>query len=318
MQAVRWEHGEIRVRDVPSPRGEGVSVKIESAGICGSDVHVVNAPDSPIYSNDITLGHELAGVTSNGVPVVIDPMAGCGQCDLCQSGDYNLCRKGPDVFGVTKDGGMTEQLLVPERALIRLPAGLEPRNACLVEPIGVALHGLRRAKLEAGKKVAIVGGGPVGLCAAAVAVHAGCSVVVSARHPHQNEVAEKIGASLSGSNDDYDIVVDAAGTNSALTRCIELAKPGGKVALLAVYWDGFDFDMAAASLKELTVYSSMAYGHHGPVRDLDMAANVLGMRPELSELIITHRFPLNAAKEAFVTAAARDRGAIKVVMDPQC
>jgi 2-desacetyl-2-hydroxyethyl bacteriochlorophyllide A dehydrogenase len=315
MKAVQWEKGCIRTRDVPRPSGEGVRVRIASAGICGSDLHAVGCPESPLYRDGVTLGHELAGVTSNGVPVMIDPLSGCGVCDRCVDGNYNMCRLRPDVFGITKNGGMAEEIIVPERAIVRLPVGLDPRDACVAEPIGVALHGLKLAGLDAGKRVAIVGGGVIGLSAAAVAVNAGCEVFLAARYDHQREVAERIGAKLEHDGE-YDIVVDAAGSASSIDQCVDLARPGADMALLAVYWDGFAINMSRAMVKEVVIRPSLAYNHHGAVRDLDMAAVLLGKRPELAGHLITHRFPLDAAEAAFEAAASRKSGAIKVVFNP--
>ena len=167
MRAVRCSGGSVQVVDAPTPQGEGVRVRVVSAGICGSDLHLLES-DFPLPS---ILGHEFAGTLSNGRPVAIEPLAPCGECEFCECGDYNLCRTGPGIIlGTGRDGGMAEEVMVPERAIVPLPAGLEPRDACLVEPLAVAVHGLRRAGLRGDQGVAIVGGGSIGLCAVAGAM----------------------------------------------------------------------------------------------------------------------------------------------------
>ena len=96
------------------------------------------------------LGHEVAGVTDDGTPVAVEPLSPCGACAPCVRGDYNLCERGPRIIhGVGRDGGMADEMRVPARALVRLPAGVALRDACLVEPLAVVLHGLRRARLAA-------------------------------------------------------------------------------------------------------------------------------------------------------------------------
>ena len=103
MRAVRCANQTVEVVDLPSPIGEGVRVKIVSAGICGSDLHLLKSHFPLPY----TLGHELAGVLDNGQPVAIEPLTPCGHCDRCQRGDYNLCQLGPAmIYGTGRDGGI--------------------------------------------------------------------------------------------------------------------------------------------------------------------------------------------------------------------
>ncbi len=115
----------------------------------------------------------------------------------------------------------------------------------------------------------------------------------------------------------YDVVVEAAGTDSALARAIDLARPGGRVVLLGSYWDG-DVTMPGLSvtMKEITLVPATMYGRVGPSRDIDVAATILAARPEFVDAVVTHRFPLDAAVEAFAIAQDRAAGAIKVVLEP--
>ena len=311
MKAVRCAEGRVAVLDIPPPAGDGVRVRVASAGICGSDLHLVGGP-FPITG---TLGHEFAGTLPDGRPVAIEPLAICGHCEFCISGDYNLCRLGPGiVMGTSLDGGMAEEVLVPERSIVPLPAGLEVRNACLVEPTAVAIHGLRIAGLRGGMRVAVIGAGSIGLCAAAAASHAGAEVTVLARHDSQREAAARLGAvELSG---EYELVIDAAGTAAALERAVELCRPGGTLLLVATYWEGLELPGFDLAMKEVRVLPASMYGRVGPVRDIDAAAALLAARPEIAEVLITHRFPLDAAAEAFATARDRASGAIKVVLEP--
>ena len=114
----------------------------------------------------------------------------------------------------------------------------------------------------------------------------------------------------------YDVVVDAAGTASALARCVALARPGGTLLLLASYWEGMELPGFLLCMKEVRVVPSIMYGRRSVGRDIDIAASVLAVDPAIAGTLITHRFPLDAATEAFETAAARGGGAIKVVLEP--
>lgn len=268
------------------------------------------------FFGEVVLGHEVAGVTDDGTPVAVEPLSPCGACAPCRRGDYNLCEHGPRIIhGVGRDGGMADEMRVPERALVRLPVGAALGDACLVEPLAVVLHGLRRARLVGGERVAVIGGGAIGLCAVAAARAAGAEVALEARHDAQRAAGEKLGASARPAGA-YDLVVDAAGTEASFAKAAELARPGGRIALVGSYWTPVQFPGFGISMKEIDVIPAVMYARSGCTRDIDAAAALLAATPELPRAIITHRFPLEAAAEAFATAADRRSGAIKVVLEP--
>ena len=304
--------GRAAVVDTPAPCGEGVRIRTVSAGVCGSDLHMLELG----FFDPFTIGHEFAGFTDDGRAVAVEPIGGCGACDLCRAGDYNRCPGTlSNICGITRDGGMADEVMVSPGMLVPLPAGVESRDACLVEPLGVAVHGFRLAGLRGDMRVAVVGGGSIGQAALAVARLAGCETAVAARHDAQREAAARLGATPL-TDQPYDIVVDAAGTASALVEAAARCRPGGTMLLLAAYWEGLELPFADVFMKELRVLPSSMYGRSGAVRDMDAAAAVLASMPELPKAVITHRFPLDAAEEAFATAANRAAGAIKVVLEP--
>ena len=311
MRAVRFGSTGVEVVEISAPSGEGVRVRIRSAGICGSDLHMLEHG----YHPPVTLGHELAGELADGTPVAIEPLTPCGSCELCVAGEYNLCRSAPAmIVGIMRDGGMADELLVPPRCLVPLPAGVSPSDACLVEPLAVCLHGFRKVGLHGGQRVAVVGAGSIGLLAVAAASAAGAEVGIVARHPAQSAAAERLGARpVDG---EYDVVVECAGTASALETSCELAKPGAQVLLLSSYWEGLSFPGFMVMLKELRIQPSSMYGRHAAGRDVDGAAALLAGAPEIPRTVITHRLPLDAASEAFRIARDRQAGAIKVVLEP--
>jgi threonine dehydrogenase-like Zn-dependent dehydrogenase len=311
MRAVCRRGQGVEVVERPAPSGDGVRVKVRVAGICGSDLHMVDTG----FVGDVVLGHEVAGVTGDGTPVAVEPLSPCGHCEGCVRGDYNLCATGPAmVHGVGCDGGMADEILVPARALVRLPAGIDLAVASLVEPLAVVLHGLRRARLRGSERVAVVGAGTIGLCAVAAARAAGAEVALEARHDAQRAAGERLGASLEVDGA-YDLVVDAAGTESSLARSADLARPGGRISLVGSYWRPVAFPGMAICFKEVDVLPASLYGRTGAMRDIDAGAALLASTPEIPRALVTHRFPLDAAPEAFATAAARQSGAIKVLLD---
>jgi threonine dehydrogenase-like Zn-dependent dehydrogenase len=203
---------------------------------------------------------------------------------------------------------------VPQENLVALPAGLDVADACLVEPAAVAWHGVVRAAIRPGERVVVVGGGSIGLLAVAAARTMGHDVDLEARHPHQVAAAERLGAGRPSGQ--YDVVIEAAGSESGLARCADLARPGGRVVLLGVYHGLAPVPGAMTLVKELTWVGAMAYEQHGDTREVDEVASMLAATPEIAATVITHRFPLDDAPEAFRVAADRASGAIKVVLEP--
>lgn len=317
--------GGIRVVEVPEPDpaevGEAtgladpVVVEVRGAGICGSDLHLIEGGPMPV-----TLGHEIAGVDPDGRPVALEPIDACWTCERCQEGRYHLCREVRSL-GVSLDGGMAERVVAPARSLVPLAEGVRPEDASLVEPLAVSLHGLQLAGVEPGMAVSVVGGGTIGLTAAAVALDLGADVSLVARHPHQQEAAEALGARVvdpdgRGVRNRADVAVEAAGSESSIATAVALARPGATVSLLGAYWGTLPVPGLPLMLKELCLQAAYVYDAHAGPREVEQAADLLARRPELVGTLITHRFGLDEAPEAFRVAADRASGAIKVVLEP--
>lgn len=311
MRAVYFNDGEVELRKIPETPDEGVRVHVRSIGICGSDLQMLEM-NAPLHC---VPGHEVAGVLNNGTPVVIEPVAPCNECFLCRAGDYNLCQLGAArTLGVGRDGGMADEVNVPESCLVYLPPNLDVRDACLVEPLAVAVHGIRQAGLDANQRVAVIGAGTIGLCTVAVARASNATVGLSARYDHQMAAGKLLGAEqIEGQ---YHLVVESAGTDKAVNRAVKLCRPKGKILMLGTHWNGLSFPQIATAMKEITLISSYMYAANGTVRDFDVAAQLLAAHPEIARALITHRFPLAEVKRAFAVARDRKAGAIKVVLEP--
>ena len=135
-----------------------------------------------------------------------------------------------------------------------------------------------------------------------------------ARHPAQIDAGRRLGAGAP--QGEYDLVVDAAGSSAAVASALELARPGGAVLLLAVYFGEVPLLGVPLLSKELTVLNAMAYSHHGGGSDFGAAVALLAAHPEIADTLITERFPLDEAAQGFRTAADRAAGSIKVVLEP--
>jgi 2-desacetyl-2-hydroxyethyl bacteriochlorophyllide A dehydrogenase len=311
MKAVRAGNGGVAVVDVENPPGSGELVDIAATSVCASDLGYV------AMGFDKILGHELAGFREDGTAVVVEALYGCGSCDQCRRGWYNLCPTHPQrALGVSIDGGMAEQFRAPPERLVPLPAGLDVRDACLVEPATVSWHALRLAGTGPGQRVAVVGGGALGLLAVAGARRMGAEVVaLEARYPHQREAGERLGA-LAGATDEYDVVVEAAGTTASLDRAIELVAPRGTIVVPGVHLGTVELNWMPLFHREARVIPSLGYCGHEDGRELEDAAAMVADDPEIALALITHRFPIEDAAEAFRVAGDRSSGAIRVVIEP--
>ena len=306
MKAVRIDGGVPRLAELPTPSGEGVLVKVASVSICGSDLHMLKQG----WVEGRVLGHEFAGTTPDGTAVAVEPFYGCGGCDYCAEGYNALCVAGAQFIGGGLDGGMAEQVLVAESTLVPLTDGLPLDIASLVEPLAVAFHGINQAKVRDGERVLVVGGGAIGLAVAAALKSRGQSCDIVARYPGQQLVAEQLGANpLPG--DGYDVVIDAVGSSSSVADCIERVRPRGRIGMVGCFWEPTEIPMGFCA-KELQMIAAFTYKCRRPGRSFEEAITALARDPGIATSLITHRFPLEAAAEAFETAADRASGAIKV------
>lgn len=311
MKAVRSGEGGVSVVDVDDPPGTGELLEMRATSVCGSDLTYIR------FGSRAVLGHELAGVRQDGTPVVVEAIYGCMACDQCERGRYNLCpTHGQRALGITADGGMAEQFRAPTARLVPLPDGLDVQDASIVEPAAVSWHALGLADTGPGRRVAVVGAGALGLLAVAGARRLGGEeVALEARHPHQREAGERLGGRI-GPEGLYDVVVEAAGTAASLARCTELVAPGGTIVVLGVHVGPLQLDWMPLFHREAQLVPSLGYCAHDGVREMEDAAAMLADDPDIISTVITHRFPIEDASEAFRVASDKSSRAIRVVIEP--
>lgn len=310
MRGVRNTADGIRVVDTPDSPADGVRVSVTSSGICGSDLHLVTFGPSTV-----TLGHEFCGLLDDGTPVSVLPSVRCGRCERCLAGQEQQCDAAlSTAYGVSVDGGLADEVWVDPSCTKVVPPTLPLGQACLVEPLAVAVHGVRRAGVTSGGRTLVIGGGPIGLCAVAVARHLGATVDLLAHRSERQAAGECLGA-VAATGTAYDVVLDAAGTQASMDRAVSLVRAGGTIGVLASFWEPVAVGMALL-MKEVTLVPAFTYGHHHRVCEFEEAMAMLAEMPDLAETVITHHFPLDDAAEAFRTAGNRDSGAIKVVVHP--
>ena len=199
MRAVVCEEVEhLSLQDVPEPeRSEHEAiVLIKRIGICGTDLHAYKG-NQPFFTYPRILGHELAGVIEDigqneaglqiSDTVSIIPYLHCGRCIACRSGKTNCCVS-MQVMGVHVDGGMRERIAVPVSHLLRAE-GLTLDEAAMVEPLSIGAHAVRRARVQPGEQVVVIGAGPIGLGVMVFAKQAGAKVIAVDRNQERLELS---------------------------------------------------------------------------------------------------------------------------------
>lgn len=310
-----------------------VRVRVESGGICGSDLHYFRhyrMGDFPVRE-PFVLGHEAAGTVAEigpgvtpvavGDRVAINPSHPCGACGFCRSGRENLCgdmlflgssRRFPHAQGL-----FAESFATHERQCVKVPDGTAARMAALAEPLSVVLHALSHAGPLLGRKVLVTGAGPIGALALAAARFAGAAVEITDVAPEPLRVAEALGADRVhdvAANPDsvadpafprgrFDVALECSGHPSALATCLQQLAPGGTLVQVGTYADPkvtvpMDFVMT----KEITLKSSFRFAREFPMAVDLLAGGRLDVGPVLS-----HEFQAADAMEAFRTAGDRRR-----------
>jgi threonine dehydrogenase-like Zn-dependent dehydrogenase len=337
MKAAVWnDKGTLDVVDkpVPDPKAGWVRLRVASVGICGTDLHFYRgAFPSPA---GLQPGHEIGGTVdaaspgvalATGTAVAVDPLVVCGDCAQCRTGNPNRCGKRV-LLGVNGRGGCAELAVVPAYAVYQLPGGLLPASGALVEPLAVCVRGTRRGQVTCGDRVAVLGGGTIGLMTILAARAAGASqVAIAARHLHQREAAHALGADRifedvaamirDASDSPFDCVIETVGGRaSTLSDAVQLARPGGIVSMLGVFEGPSAIPALDVSLKELTLVGSNCYGRVGPRTDFAIAVDLLQKHQSELESLVTHRFRLEDVNAAFAAAGDKRSGSIKVHIRP--
>lgn len=317
-----------RVTTVRTPRpGRGEAlVRVRAVGVCGTDVQVYRGELSAALP--LVLGHEYAGEVAEVGPDVTavglgDRVAGaggwpCGQCAGCREGSGSVCES-RRILGRTVQGAFAEHVLVPASSLYRLPPGVDFVAAQAMVTIATAYHALARLGEVRGRDVALVGPGHAGLVLLQVLRGAGAArVTVVGTRPERLERALALGADraveaarapgLHG----FDIVVEAAGTPSAVRMAIDLARPGGTVLVYGITKAPVD-DFPADQLyhKELNVLGSRGAAGSYPLAVRALEEGRVRVTP-----LVTHQLPLAEAPAAMELAARRKEGVLRIVLKP--
>jgi len=330
MKSVRLHGtGDLQIHDEQVPvAGVGEKlIRVKSVGVCGSDLHWFSEGSigDAKLEHPLVLGHEFAGVTEDGQRVAIDPAIPCGHCEFCGLGHPNLCANLIFAGHGKHDGALREWLAWSEKSLFPIPDSLSDDDGALLEPLGIAIHAVDLGKLKAGMTVGVFGCGPIGLLILQIAKLSGAAnVIATDKLAHRVEAAKALGASQGFLVDEnprlseiqeatggrgVDIAFEAAGTQDAVDASFASVSTGGKVVLAGIPDDDkTSFSASLARRKGLTIKLVRRMKHTYPRAIELVSKGLVDVRS-----IVTHRFPLEQAAEAFRVAERRE--GLKIIIE---
>jgi L-gulonate 5-dehydrogenase len=273
---------QMRIGDwkMPEPAAGEVLVRISAAGICAGDLYIYLGKN-PYANYPRIAGHELcgtvtaigAGVTGiePGELVVVEPFIGCGKCYACRVGKTNCCSS-LGLIGTNLPGGYAEFVVAPARNVHRVPQGLSALYASFAEPLAIGVQACRRADVQPGEYVLILGCGPIGLALIEVAKARGARVIATDISDSRLEFARSLGAEAIKSAELFDtvreqtggegaaVVIEATGNPEAMQQTVELVASGGRIVIVGLVKRGINISIPGLDItrKEITLLGSRA------------------------------------------------------------
>jgi threonine dehydrogenase-like Zn-dependent dehydrogenase len=327
--------------DVPEPGAPGpgeVLVRVEAAGICGSDVHIYEWTDGYDFMAPylpVTLGHEFAGHVEAAGPlagvavgqrVAVVPAVACGKCSLCRSGEPQSCTQ-RRAIGLTLEGGFARHVRVPSGNVLALPEAVDSELGALVEPLSVAADGVLVGEVRLGNTVLVLGPGTIGQGLALMSRAAGAGRVLIAGRADgprfevmrrlgftdlidvaEAPLAEQVRAATGGAP--VDVVLEATGHPPSITEALPVLKKGGVLVVAGIHPGPLSLPLTVFVRNRHQLRAT-----HGTERATwDKVVRLIAANPEIYRAMITHRLPLERGLEGF--ELARQRAASKVMLRP--
>jgi (R,R)-butanediol dehydrogenase/meso-butanediol dehydrogenase/diacetyl reductase len=319
----------------PTPGPEELVVKVESCGVCGSDLHVSDLRGA--LPAGTVMGHEFCGVVSEvgrqvagrfrvGERVCALPLIGCGRCAACVSGDASQCPSLQTTGLGQVPGAYAEYVRVGANEAFRLPESVDHRQGAMVEPLAVGLHAVEKAQLTPGARVLVIGAGPIGLTVSLWARFFGArAVAVSEKAPGRRELAGRFGATdvIDPSREEVgpafaklaggppDAIFECVGVKGLIQECINLAPNRGRVVVVGVCVHPDVIVPGIAVMKEIDLRFVVAYHK----RDFELTLSLLGQRRISSAAMVTDVVDLAHLPVAF-EALKRPTTQCKVLVEP--
>lgn len=336
LQAVMIAPGKIVFHDVPVPevKPHQIKIKMKRIGVCGSDIHVNNGVH-PYTNYPVVQGHEVSAevveigseVTNVkvGDRVTIQPQVVCGVCFPCTHGLYNDCED-LKVMGFQITGMASEFFVVDASKALVLPDGMDFEYGAMVEPLAVAVHAIRRAGHVTGKKILVLGGGPIGNLVAQTAKALGAeTVVISEISKYRLEVAEKCGIkTIDAKNEDVfegilkhfgkdrtDVIFECIGMDVTINQSINYARKGSTIVVVGVFGNLTNVNMGYVQDHELAILGSAMYREEDYIEAIELVNKGLIE----FQLLITHRVKFKDYMHAYKIMDEQKDYVMKVMIE---
>ena len=336
-QAVMVKPGEIIYQDVPIPeiKPDQIEVKMKRIGVCGSDIHVWYGKH-PYTSYPVVQGHEVSAVVTRvgsgvtdfvpGDLVTIQPQVVCGHCYPCTHGLYNDCES-LKVMGFQITGMASEYFVTEAAKALKLPETMSYDHGAMIEPLAVAVHAVRRIPGGvSGKRVCVIGGGPIGNLTAQAAKAMGARAVllseisayrleaaarcgISAMNP--KEISLKDGILQAFGADGADVIIECIGSSRTIKEAVDIARKGSDILVVGVVPDLCAIDMGFVQDHELRISGSAMYR----VEDYREAIRLVGDGLIEFDALITHHVPFSDYASAYTLIEQAKDKAMKVIID---
>jgi threonine dehydrogenase-like Zn-dependent dehydrogenase len=312
--------------DKPQPGKNQYLIKIDSVGICGSDMHAYLGHDERRPA-PLILGHEVAGTIEggddDGQRVTVNPLVSCGTCQACTSGRDNLCPDRQIISMPPREGGFAQYVAIPKSNVVHVPSSFSLEKACLAEPLACGWHAVRLAKSALNRDLSIIravviGGGAIGV-GAALSLACFGAIDISILEPNENRrrfISAKTGISVFNPDDwnnspAVDLVIDAVGLEQTRRSACDIVLPGGVIAHIGLGSAEGGLDIRRMTLQEITFFGTYTY----TAADFRATAEAM-FQNKLGSLDWVETRPLSQGAAAFADIIQGSVQASKIILKP--
>lgn len=306
-------------RPVPKITDGETLIRVESAGICGTDMAIF-AGKHPRAKAPLIMGHEVGGIVANiagehpegvkiGSRVTFYPLLSCGTCSTCRRGKKYVCEN-LKLVGIDRDGGMAEYVAVASESVIPVPKSWDKHRAALIEPAAVAVHAARRSSIKSGDSVLVLGAGIIGNLCGQMAKAAGAAyVAIADMKPYRLGLAAEAGMipvnlleeDLKARTEEltggigFDVTMECSGSAGAQPYTTALTRVLGEIVVVGMPKEPPPVDLRLLAFKELTMVGTRVYEKD----DFKQAVEFIEQGSITVDHLATHEFTVDRIKEAF-------------------
>ncbi len=336
-QAIMTAPGKIEFNtiDKPVPGANEVLMQTRRIGVCGSDIHVYHGKH-PYTSFPVVQGHEVGGVVAAvggsvtsvkvGDKITFMPQVTCGECYPCRHGMYHICES-LKVMGFQTGGAAQEYFVLPEWNVMKLPESMSLDHAAMIEPIAVVVHALARGGGAQGKRVLVLGAGPIGnLCAQVASAMGAKAVMITDVSPYKLEKARACGIEFAVNtaqedlakavaahfgSEKADLILECVGVEATITEAVQAARKGTTIVVVGVFGEKPRVDLGLVQDRELSLVGTLMYQKEDYERAIELVA---GEKMHL-DAMITHRYPFEDYLKAYHAIEESGGNYLKVMIE---